>query len=116
MSLRICIVGVTGWVGKPLSLAVAEAGDMQLVAAVSRSHAGRKLKEVGDADVDLTISGSVSEALTTPSDVLVDFTRADAVRANVLTAINKGVHVVIGTSDSQTKTSPRFIKRQSQTK
>jgi len=98
MSLRICIVGVTGWVGKPLSLAVAEAGDMQLVAAVSRSHAGRKLKEVGDADVDLTISGSVSEALTTPSDVLVDFTRADAVRANVLTAINKGVHVVIGTS------------------
>ena len=98
MSLRICIAGVTGWVGKPLSRAVAEAGDMQLVAGVSRSHAGRRLKEVVDADVDLTISRSVSEALTTPSDVLVDFTRADAVRANVLTAISKGVHVVIGTS------------------
>jgi 4-hydroxy-tetrahydrodipicolinate reductase len=98
MSLRICIAGVTGWVGKPLSRAVAEAGDLQLVAAVSRSHAGRKLNAVSDADVELTISGSVSEALTTPSDVLVDFTRADVVRANVLTAINQGVHVVIGTS------------------
>ena len=98
MSLRICIAGVTGWVGKPLSIAVAFADDMQLVAAVSRSYAGRKLSEVGEAVVDLTIRGSVDEALKTPVDVLVDFTRADAVRANVLTAINKGVHVVIGTS------------------
>jgi 4-hydroxy-tetrahydrodipicolinate reductase len=46
----------------------------------------------------VTISGSVGEALETPTDVLVDYTKADAVKANVLAAIGKGVHVVVGSS------------------
>jgi 4-hydroxy-tetrahydrodipicolinate reductase len=44
------------------------------------------------------ISGSVAEALDTPTDVLVDYTNADVVKANVMTAIRRGVHVVIGSS------------------
>jgi 4-hydroxy-tetrahydrodipicolinate reductase len=44
------------------------------------------------------IAGSVAEALKTPADVLVDYTKADAVKANVMAAIEKGVHVVIGSS------------------
>jgi 4-hydroxy-tetrahydrodipicolinate reductase len=46
----------------------------------------------------LTVNGSVVEALATPTDVLVDYTRADVVKANVMTAITKGIHVVIGSS------------------
>lgn len=53
---------------------------------------------VGVAAPDVTISGSVAEALETPCDVLVDYTKADAVKGNVLTAIQKGVHVVVGSS------------------
>lgn len=98
MKLKVCIAGATGWVGKPLCIAIAQAYDLSLVGAVSRSHAGRNLREVVDAGVDLTISGSVAEALATPTDVLVDFTNADIVKTNVLTAINRGVHVVIGSS------------------
>src|SRR5215212_2294934 len=99
MKLKVCIAGATGWVGKPLCLAVSEADDLSLVGAVSRTHKGRNLKDaVGDSNLDLTVSGSVAEALDTPTDVLVDYTKADVVKANVMTAIGKGVHVVIGAS------------------
>lgn len=99
MKLNICIAGATGWVGQPLCRAVSETNDLSLVGAVSRSFRGHSLKEaLPDVDVDLTISGSVVEALETPTDVLVDYTKADVVKNNVMTAIGKGVHVVIGSS------------------
>jgi len=99
MELKVCVAGATGWVGRPLSVAISESDDLNLVGAVSRDARGRQLNTIlPEANVDLTISGSVAEALETPTDVLVDYTKADAVRANVLTAIRKGVHVVIGAS------------------
>ncbi len=99
MTIRVCVAGATGWVGKPLCVAVAAAEDLSLVGAVSRTQKGRSLLEaVGASAPDVTISGSVAEALATPCDVLVDYTKADAVKGNVLTAIEKGVHVVIGSS------------------
>ena len=99
MKLKVCIAGATGWVGKPLSVAVGKAQDLSLVGAVSPSHKGRSLGDaIGDPNLRLIISGSVSEALELPTDVLVDYTRADVVKANVITAVNKGVHVVIGSS------------------
>lgn len=99
MKINVCIAGATGWVGKPLCLAVSEADDLSLVGAVSRTQRGRSLKEaIGNSKLDLIISGSVLEALDTPTDVLVDYTKADVVKANVMAAIRKGVHVVIGSS------------------
>lgn len=99
MKLNVCVAGATGWVGKPLCLAVAGAEDLNLAGAVSRTHRGRGLKDVlGGSGPDLKISGSVAEALDAPTDVLVDYTKPDAVKANVLAAIRKGVHVVVGTS------------------
>lgn len=97
--LRVCIAGATGWVGKPLCVAVSEADDLNLVGAVARTHKGQKLRDVfAGSNVDLIIRASVAEALETPTDVLVDYTKADVVKANVLTAIGKGVHTVIGSS------------------
>lgn len=99
MKLKVCIAGATGWMGQPLCLAISDTTDLSLVGAVSRTHKGRNLKDVlGQSDLDLIVSGSVAEALETPTDVLVDYTKADAVKGNVLTAIAKGVHVVIGSS------------------
>jgi 4-hydroxy-tetrahydrodipicolinate reductase len=99
MQLNVCIAGATGWVGSPLCLAVSEADGMRLVGAVSRTYRGQNLKDVsGDPRLDVTVSGSIAEALAVPTDVLVDFTRADVVKAHVMTAIRQGVHVVIGTS------------------
>jgi 4-hydroxy-tetrahydrodipicolinate reductase len=99
MGLRVCVAGATGWVGRPLCQAVAGADELSLVGAVSRTHRGQNLREIiGDPVPDLTISESVAEALLVPTDVLVDYTRADVVKAHVLTAIERGVHVVIGSS------------------
>jgi 4-hydroxy-tetrahydrodipicolinate reductase len=99
MKLRVCIAGATGWVGRPLCQAVVGSDDLVLVGAVSRTYDGQRLSDVvADVNLDLKISGSVAPALETPTDVLVDYTKADAVKGNVLTAIRKGVHVVIGSS------------------
>ena len=112
MKLKVCIAGATGWVGKPLCLAVSAADDLDLVGAVSPRHQGRNLKEaLGDSDLDLTISGSVAEALATPTDVLVDYTKAEVVKANVMTAIRNGVHVVIRSTTPRPgwKSSPHSV-------
>ena len=99
MTISVCIAGASGWVGKPLCIAVAQAEDIKLVGAVSRTHEGHPLREVlTDSRLDINISGSVAEALNTPTDVLVDYTNAEVVKANVMTAVGKGVHVVIGSS------------------
>lgn len=99
MTLNVCVAGATGWVGKPLCLAVTQAEDMSLVGAVSRTYAGRPMRDViGETGREVTVRESVDEALATPTDVLVDYTRADVARAHVMSAIRRGVHVVIGSS------------------
>ena len=99
MTTRVCVAGVTGHIGKPLAIAVSKTDDLCLVGAIARSGKGRSAAEVtGDGAIDIPISGSVADALQTPTDVYVDYTSAEAVKANVLAAIERGVHVVIGTS------------------
>lgn len=99
MKIRVCVAGATGWVGKPLCVAIAGAEDLALVGAVSRKSKGQDLRSLlSDSVPDLKVTGSVLEALETPTDVLIDYTTADAVKANVMTAIDRGVYVVIGAS------------------
>lgn len=99
-SIRVCLAGATGWVGRGLAPAIAAAPDLVLAAAVSRSGAGRTLAQaLGDPALgDLRVRPSVEEALETPCDVLVDYTSPDAVLGHVLAAVRRGVHVVVGTS------------------
>src|SRR4051812_396726 len=97
MKLNVCVAGATGWVGAPLCCAISRSEDLALSGAVSRKHEGRRLGDVvGDEGLDVTVSRSVTAALEAPADVLVDYTSAEAVRANVLAAIGRGVHVVVG--------------------
>ena len=86
--IRVCVAGVTGWTGSAVADAIRAADDLELVAGVSRSAAGRD-----------GVYPSVGEALdAVGADVLVDYTSADAVRANVLAALERGVAVVVGSS------------------
>ena len=99
METRICVAGVTGWVGRALVPAILEADDLRLAAAVSRSAAGSDVGEALGLDgLGVKVSRSVDDALDTECDVLVDYTAPDAVKANVLTSIGRGVHAVVGTS------------------
>jgi 4-hydroxy-tetrahydrodipicolinate reductase len=98
-SISVCVAGATGWAGSELARAIAASADMVLTAAVSRTHAGRRLGEViGAAQITCPVYASAAEALATRCDVFVEYTKPDSARANVLTALERGAHVVIGTS------------------
>jgi 4-hydroxy-tetrahydrodipicolinate reductase len=83
--IRVCVAGITGWTGSAVAEAVRAADDLELVAGVSRS--------------DPASYSSVAEALAAvETDVLVDYTHAAAVKANVLAAVERGVGAVVGSS------------------
>lgn len=99
MAIRVVMSGATGWVGKALVPAILAQPDMTLAGAVARGTAGRDVGEaVGGERVGVGVSASLAEALAQPSDVVVDYTKPDAVKAHVLAAIEGGRHVVVGTS------------------
>lgn len=99
--IRICLAGATGWVGRSLAAAIAQADDLQLTSAVSRTQAGRSLGDVlaVPALAGVSIFASVAEALdAAPADVLIDYTKPNIVKQNLLTAIGRSLHGVVGTS------------------
>jgi 4-hydroxy-tetrahydrodipicolinate reductase len=70
-----------------------------MVAAISRRHAGKKLDEVlGIEGLAAPIFGIVEDALNTSPDVFVEYTRPEAAKLHVLSALTGGAHVVVGTS------------------
>jgi 4-hydroxy-tetrahydrodipicolinate reductase len=85
---RVCVAGITGWTGSAVAAAVDAADDLELASGVSRSSGGT-----------YGVYSTVAEALAAvPTDVMVDYTGAEAVRANVDAALEVGVSVVIGSS------------------
>lgn len=97
--LKVCVAGATGWAGSALSQGIFNAADMELVAALSRSHAGKTLGQVIGVDGLATpVFGTVEDALKTKSDVFVEYTKPDAAKFHALSALKNGAHVVIGTS------------------
>ena len=97
--MRVCLAGATGWAGSELARGIAETPDLQLVAAVARRSAGRALGDVlGVPRLAAPVFASVAQALVTPSDVFVEYTKPDSAKANVLAALAAGRHVVVGTS------------------
>jgi 4-hydroxy-tetrahydrodipicolinate reductase len=97
--ITVCLAGATGWAGSELARAIAATSDVGLVAAVSRSHAGRRLGDViGDARITCPVYRTAREALVHPCDVFVEYTKPDVAKSHVLAALDHGAHVVVGTS------------------
>ena len=97
--IRVCLAGATGWAGSELSRGVFDAPDMELVAAISRSHAGQILGEAIDIKgLTTPVFATAEEALKTRPDVFVEYTKPEVARDHVLSALKSGAHVVIGTS------------------
>ncbi|MEW5941578.1 MAG: 4-hydroxy-tetrahydrodipicolinate reductase, partial [Chloroflexota bacterium] len=96
---RVCIAGATGWAGSALARGIVKTDDMELVAAISRSHAGKILGEaIGVKGLVAPVFGTVDEALATRPDVFVEYTKPEAAKFHALSALKSGAHVVIGTS------------------
>jgi 4-hydroxy-tetrahydrodipicolinate reductase len=95
---RVCVAGITGWMGRPIGAAITQATDLELVGGVARSGAGKPLSSVVAGSAG-SVSASVAEAFDgAEADVLVDYTSAGAVRTNVLEALERRVAVVVGAS------------------
>lgn len=77
--IRVAVLGARGRMGATVCDAVTSATDMALAAAL----------DVGDDIASLDRS---------TCDVVVDFTRPDAVMGNLATCIRAGLHVVVGTT------------------
>ena len=97
--IRVCLAGATGWAGSELARGIARTPDVSLVAAVGRRHAGQVLGDVLHQPLLTSrVYASATEALATRCDVFVEYTKPDTAKANILAALDRGAHVVIGTS------------------
>ena len=99
MAIRVCVAGATGWAGRAVTSAILGSSEFQLVGAVARQQVGVDIGEALDqGKAGVKIVASLEEALAVPTDVLIDYTVPDIVKDHTLTALDKGVRVVIGTS------------------
>jgi 4-hydroxy-tetrahydrodipicolinate reductase len=99
MSIRVCVAGVSGWTGSEIARAVLTSPEFELSGAMARRSAGHDVCELlGVPANGVTVSATLNEALARPTDVLVDYTAPDTVKARTLEALARGVRVVVGTS------------------
>lgn len=100
MDLRVVVIGAGGKMGREVVKAVSQAPDMELVGAVDVRCAGQDAGLLaGIGEIGLTVRASVEEALRSArATAVVDFTSPSSVRANVVTAVEHGVHAVVGTT------------------
>ncbi|MGZ8254088.1 MAG: 4-hydroxy-tetrahydrodipicolinate reductase, partial [Burkholderiaceae bacterium] len=81
---RVVLAGATGWAGSALARGIARHPDLELVAAVARSAAGRPLGEVlGVPTLTSTVFATATEALGAGCDVFVEFTKPDSAKGNI---------------------------------
>jgi len=97
---KVFIAGATGWVGKELSKSIVGNTDYKLVGGLSRSHAGENLAEILKIKASpIPLFDTIENAIEDIDfDILIDFTTPLIAKKNILNAIDKGRHVIVGTS------------------
>jgi 4-hydroxy-tetrahydrodipicolinate reductase len=99
MAIRVCLAGATGWAGSALARGIARTEDLEVVAAISRSSAGRRLGDVlGEPRLDCGVYATAAEALAHGCDIFVEYTSPESAKPHILAALEHGAHVVVGTS------------------
>jgi 4-hydroxy-tetrahydrodipicolinate reductase len=88
---KVGVVGAGGRMGREVCLAVATAPDLELVAAVDPGHEGALVE-------GLTVVADIAALSEQGAEVVVDFSVADAVRANLPVYARQGIHAVVGTT------------------
>jgi 4-hydroxy-tetrahydrodipicolinate reductase len=97
--IRVGVIGAAGRMGRIVCAAVHGDPDLELVGAVNPGYAGQSVGDmIGSADVELPVSSDLGTLADAGAQVVVDFTRPEAVMPNVRWAVEHGVHVVVGTS------------------
>ena len=98
MTIRVGVFGAAGRMGRTVCHAVVGDPQLDLVAAVDPHHAGLDLRPVTGVDADLRLLPAPEALADIAVDVVVDFTDANAARANLRWCADAGVHAVVGTT------------------
>lgn len=98
--IKVFIAGGTGWAGSALARGVFDNPHMKLVGALSRKHKGQNLVDLlqlGEGHVPIydTMDLALSEV---DFDVLVEYTKPNVAKDNIISTLKMGKKVVIGTS------------------
>ncbi|MMZ45862.1 4-hydroxy-tetrahydrodipicolinate reductase [compost metagenome] len=98
--IKVAVVGAAGRMGREVVKLVLQDEELQLVAAVNRTHAGSDAGLlVGLPEAGIAIVEDVEQALLdSRADVMVDFTGPRFAYAHTELAIKHGVRPVIGTT------------------
>lgn len=100
MGQRVVVSGAGGKMGREVLRAVHGAEGLELAGAVDPGWAGRDVGELaGLGALGIEVAPTLEAALKGGAvDVVVDFTTPGAVYGNVMTALERGVRVVFGTT------------------
>lgn len=97
--VKVLVSGAKGRMGQAVVKAVLEDEELSLVGAVDVSEGGDAGEMVGLSRIGVNVTRGLEETIdATRPDVMVDFTRPDAVLENVSTALRKKVSPVVGTT------------------
>ncbi|MCR4425283.1 MAG: 4-hydroxy-tetrahydrodipicolinate reductase [Firmicutes bacterium] len=111
-TIRVIVTGASGRMGKEVIKAVSGAEGMRVVGAVDMRGAGQDaglLAAIGP--LGIPVRPDLSEVIDDSApDVMVDFTVADAAVSNMMTAIEKGVRFVVGTSGIPAASCERIVR------
>jgi 4-hydroxy-tetrahydrodipicolinate reductase len=97
--IRVGVLGATGRMGRLVCQAVVEDPELALVAGIGPNHNGEPLGPlIGHPELPLTVADDLETLLQAETEVAVDFTTPDAVKENVLWAVEHAMHIVVGTT------------------
>ena len=96
MTIRVGVIGAGGRMGSEVCRAVDGAHDLELVAAVDPSHAGRALVEVAGVGPRLEVAPDLDAITAASCDVAVEFSGPTSVGGNLRWLLEQGVHAVVG--------------------
>src|SRR6476646_8844519 len=99
-AVRVIVAGAAGRMGQETLRALSSASEFEVVAAVDKQNVDESARALlGGSCTDHKIQGKLGETLdSVPTDVLVDFTHPSSAGSNTVSALKRGVAVVIGTS------------------
>lgn len=98
--IRVGVMGACGRMGREICRTVVDDPELELVAAFDREYQGMEIGALIGRKVEgVLVETDLDKLLNNVElDVMIDFTVADAMRANVPQVLKKGIAVVTGTT------------------
>lgn len=97
--MKVVVVGAWGRMGQEVVKAIGGSQEFEIVAAIDREGVGESIQNICGKAPEITIEDKLGSALDrTKPDAIIDFTHPSSAVAHALSALQRGVSPVIGTT------------------